>query len=172
MCQSNFGGWKRSCPVAIVLELDWKQWSWNELLNFGTLVLKGIEIWPEMSTKWMFARKFAMWLILTQIELYWPWKEMVLKEAIVYTFCNNFANNRSTGLKFWHNVGTYKLTSVVSFSVLPPLLWKLPCFLCVFNTPPDLLIQWTCRDTISLEIWNLMVDTCLGLIWTKLGQRW
>ena len=32
---------------------------------------------------------------------------MVLKEAMEYTFCNNFANIMGTGIKFWHNVGTY-----------------------------------------------------------------
>ena len=45
----------------------------------------------NMSTKWMFTLKeFAIWLILTQIKVQWSWKEMVLKEATVYTFCNNF----------------------------------------------------------------------------------
>ena len=33
---------------------------------------------------------------------------MVLKEATVYNFLNNLANNGSTGLIFWHNFGTYK----------------------------------------------------------------
>ena len=33
---------------------------------------------------------------------------MVLKEATVYTFCNNFTNNGSTGLTFWNNVYAYK----------------------------------------------------------------
>ena len=58
-----------------------------------------------------------------------------------------------------------RVTSGMSFSGLLPLLWKLPCSLCVFDTWPNLLIcwsQWTCRVTIGWEIWNLTVDTCFG----------
>ena len=58
---------------------------------------------------------------------------MVLKEAAKYTFCNNFTNTRDTGMKLLH--------SGVSFSWLPPLLWKLPCFLCDFDTQSNLLID-------------------------------
>ena len=51
-------------------------------------------------TEGLFLTRYAIWLILTQIEVQWFWDEMVLKEATGYTFCNNFANNRGIGLKF------------------------------------------------------------------------
>ena len=94
----------------------------------------------QMDTKGLFLTRYAMWLILTQIELEWSWNEMVVKEAAGYTFCNNFANNRSTGLKFWHNMGTYKGHLWYEFQHPAALLWKLLHFLCVFYTLPILLI--------------------------------
>ena len=49
---------------------------------------------------------------------------MVLKGVTEYSFYNNFTNIRSTGLKFWYNMGSY--------SGHP--------FLCGFDTQPDLLM--------------------------------
>ena len=88
------------------------------------MVLKGIEIWLKWVPDGCLLLEFAIRLILTQFELQWSWKEIDLKEATC-------TNNRSTRLKFDIMWAPIRVTSGVSFSVLPPLLWKLPCFLCI-----------------------------------------
>ena len=124
-----------------------KQGSWKELLNsqfwcwFGTRILKGISNMAQMYAEGLFLTRYVVWLILTQIEVQWAWYKMVLKGVTGYTFCYNIANNTSTGLKIDTMLAPIVFTSGVSFSRLPPLLWKLPCFLCVFDTRPNLLID-------------------------------
>ena len=78
---------------------------------------------------------------------------MVLKEVMGYTFCNNSANNRSTGQKFWNNVGTYSghfwcefqqaTTSIVEVTTLFVCFWHSAKF--AHRQP-----QWTCWSTIDL----------------------
>ena len=61
------------------------------------------------------------------------------------------------------------VTSGMNFSALPPLLWELLPFLCVFENTKFVhrWPQWTCWGTIGWEIWNLTVDTCFGRKCTK-----
>ena len=65
---------------------------------------------------------------------------MVLKEVTVYFFCNNFANNRSTVLKFWHIMGTYGGHLWCEFQWAATSFVEFTMFLCTFDTQPNLLI--------------------------------
>ena len=49
----------------------------------------------QMCTEGLSLTRYAILVILTQIDVQWSEYEMVLKEATEYLFCNNFANIRS-----------------------------------------------------------------------------
>ena len=137
-----------------------------------------------MCTKGLLLTRYAIWLILTQTEVQWSWNEMVLKGVTRYTFCNNFTNNRSTGLKFWHNVGAYFGPLWCEFQWVAASIVEVTMLVCFWHSAKTAYrwSQWTCWGTIGWEIWNLMADTCfwwemcqieskmLNLWWFKQGS--
>ena len=179
-CQSNLGGCYMSCPEAIVLQIDWMQGSWKELQNacfedeLGQNDLTRVQIWPRC-VEGLSLTRYAVWLILAQIDVQWSKCEMVLKEVTVASFYDNFTNIRNTGLKFWHNMGTYSGHLWSDFQQAAVSIVEVTLFLCVFEMVLKEANEYTfCNNFINtrdteLKFWY-NVSTYYGHIWCGFQQ--
>ena len=77
--------------------------------NFANTRGTGLKFWHNMGTYGGHLWYEFQWAAayIGEVSMLFVCFERVLKGVTEYTFCNNFANTGSTGLKFWHNVGTF-----------------------------------------------------------------
>ena len=85
--------------------------SWKDATEytFANTRSMGLKFWHNVDTYSSHLLYECQWAaaFIVQVTTLLCVFEMVLNWAVEYTFCDNFADTRDIGLKFWYNVGTY-----------------------------------------------------------------